>query len=218
MRCRRSVWLVRAGLISLIIHAVLFFPVEKLPRDADVSSGTGAARINASLSSKQPQRAVTNASAEEPRSISSLAHGRRPTLSEKGLPTIFGGNEQYTAAVKKTRRDEYVEPIPAALETLEGIELGTYRIAVARVLRRYAGDWLQPTELHVPYELVLELRFIKPMSPPLVSILKSSGATELDRKFLEVMTQVAAELPMPVEGRQLPYRVELPIWIKPEER
>ena len=134
-----------------------------------------------------------------------------------GQPGVFRKNEQYTAASKNFGREISVGSAAPLLATLDGVEIGAYRISIARVLRRNSRILEQSSSQHMTHELLLELRFLKAISPPTVSILKSSGDPELDRKFVEAVSQAASVLQPPAAARNLPYRVELPIWTQPEE-
>ncbi len=209
----------RGVAISLMIHFALFFPMEKLLTDFRLSAGAGSGRINASLLRQQgPVAAATNSSADGSRSVSSVPNEQWMTPGDESLPRVFGKKEQYTAAVKNSSRDVYVESLPSVLAMLDEVEVGAYRISVARALRRRASLGPLSAKQDIPHELVLELRFIKPMSPPAVSILKSSGDRGLDRELVEAVSEATSGLPPPADRKSLPYRLELPFWIGPEQR
>ena len=216
MRSESYVWLARALAISLVVHIAVLMQLGQSSQVFDLFLGRAGVRVEAYLTGERGKN--------EPASV--VTSNNRPPSSERGqleneLPkataAVFGKKSRSTAATTNTPPNRSAAPEIGSLKTLDGAELSAYRLSVARALRRAIRGLPGASGQEVRHELVLELRFANPLSPPSVSILKSSGLGQLDRMYVELVTRAIADLPAPILGQSSPYRVELPVWIEPVE-
>lgn len=209
-------WLGRSLAISLAIHLLLFSSFHMVSPFRPAIQGEPEARIQARIAKVQERNVlpkVSDLQSGEPRSMA-LHRARRHIAA---VSADFLEKQPFTAAVRNSSSLQVGQSEYLTSPRLDGLEIAAYRISVARAVRKWIVVTSGMPAIQRRTELVLELHFGKPIAPPYVSILKSSGDQDVDRIYAESVTKVAEELPPPGNFRRYPYRVELTVSIPAAE-
>lgn len=199
LRTQAAIW--RGPLlVSILIHACLFWPKSLLQSGIGVPSGAGREGLHAHL---QPAFS----------SVDPVANVTRPQLARHAPVTQTSSRRHVRPAVEPPALPAAVSTPGGAMTVSSGLDAGAqrgYRVALARMLmsgdlRRALPDSSMAGELEIGIALSASGQLKD------VAVLRGSGSAVLDAVVLAAVRQAALSAPVPPAMQGRDFVIALPV-------